>query len=287
MRIGVDTYSFHRMLGHLRPRERPSNHHLNDGGTSAIRLAVGLGADVISLQTCFLPAVNLVDEAALLEAAEGRELIVAWGAPDGLAYGTLPAATDDAHRWIDLSSRLGSSMMRIVLGGPRLRGQEPMDTRRPRTVPILRELADHAASVGVAIAIENHGEISAADLERFLAEADRAALGVCYDSANAFRMGDDPVEAARLLADRVRMIHLKDVEVLDGITDLVAGPRSVPYGAGVIPVARVLHTLREAVRLGAPVLVELGQISDGTDEPTFITDCLGWLRSFEASTQAR
>jgi sugar phosphate isomerase/epimerase len=287
VRIGVDTYSFHRMLGHLRPRERPSKHHLDDGGASAIRLAAGLGADVISLQTCFLPAVNLVDEAALLEAAEGRELVVAWGAPDGLAYGTLPAAADDAHRWIDLSARLGSSVMRIVLGGPRLRGHEPMDVRRPRTVPILRDLADHASSVGIAIAIENHGEISAADLERFMVEADRAALGVCFDSANALRMGDDPVEAARLLADRVLMIHLKDVEVLDGITDLVAGPRSVPYGAGVIPVARVLDTLDEAVRAGAPVLVELGQIGDGTDEPAFITECLSWLRIAAAMSQQR
>ena len=61
---------------------------------------------------------------------------------------------------------------------------------------------------------------------------------ICLDTANALRVGDDPVEAAALLAPLTRMVHLKDVEPLDRVVDPVAGPCSVPYGEGVVPIAR-------------------------------------------------
>ena len=36
-------------------------------------------------------------------------------------------------------------------------------------------------------------------------------LAVCLDTANALRVGDDPVALAHATASRVAMVHLKDV----------------------------------------------------------------------------
>jgi sugar phosphate isomerase/epimerase len=278
VRIGVDTYSFHRMLGFLRPHEQPSSRALADGGPAAVELAVSLGADVVAVQTCFLPTVGAVDAGALLAAAGGRGVVLSWGAPDGLAYGTDPAALADAEHWVEVAAALGTDVMRIVLGGPRLRDLEPMDVRRPRVVPQLAALAGQAQRRGLRLAIENHGEIAAADLRRIVDEVGHPALGVCFDTANAVRVGDDPVAAARLLADRTWMLHLKDVEPPDRMPGAEAGPRSVPYGEGVVPLAGVLDALAGPIAAGAPVCVELGQIADGTDEVVLVADGIAWLR---------
>ena len=243
MRVGIDTYSFHRMLGHLRPGEPAATVTLSDGGPAAIRLARHLGADVVALQTCLLPPAAELDLGALAAAADGCELLISWGAPDGLAYGAAPAATADALAWLPIADTLGGGVMRIVLGGPALRDREDPEIRRHRSLPPLRLIADAAAELGMRVAIENHGDIGAADLLATIETADHPALGVCFDSANALRVGDDPVAAATLLADHVLMVHLKDVAAIDDATDPIAGPESVPYGTGVIRIEAVLDAL--------------------------------------------
>jgi sugar phosphate isomerase/epimerase len=279
VRVGLDTYSFHRLLGALRPGESSSSGRLADGGPAAVRQAVALGCDAVSIQTCFLPCAEAVDVAALAEAAGGTEVILAWGAPVGLAYGRAPDAVADVAMWMDVALALDSAVMRIVLGGPAHFESESADVLRDRVVPQIRELAARAEQIGLTLAIENHGDITAADLLTILGEVDNAALGVCFDTANAARVGDDPVAAATELSDFVRLVHFKDVEPIEPVADRVAGPRSVPYGEGVIALVGVLAALRDPIEWGAPVCVELGQIADGTEEIALIRDSIAWLRT--------
>lgn len=279
MNVGVDTYSFHRLFGHLRRGEEPSNASLENGGVAAVRLAVELDVDTIALQTCFLTPRDMLHLDELTTAAEGRMVVPSWGAPDGLAYGTAPAAFEDALAWLERSTALGAPIMRIVLGGPRLRDLEPMAVRRPRVVPQLRTLAARAQDLGVRVAIENHGDISAADLRSIVDDVGHPALGVCFDTANAIRVGDDPIAAAELLAPFTWMLHLKDIEPIELVSDFVAGPKSVPYGSGIVPLAGTLAAMDSCIEAGAPVCIELGQIADGTDEVEFVRSSVAWLRS--------
>jgi len=99
-------------------------------------------------------------------------------------------------------------------------------------------------------------------------------VGVCLDTANALRVGDDPLDAAMLLAPWVRMLHLKDCEPPDGSA---TGPRSVPYGQGIVPLEAVL----EAVRGTEPLTcVEIGHLGGGrVDELALVADGVSWLRA--------
>lgn len=286
MRIGIDTYSFHRWLGFLRPGEAPCEDTLTDGSASAVHAARSLGADVVSLQTCFAgdPSQQLVEDLLSASPSPGS-IVIAWGAPDGLKYGSTPAVIDDALKWVGIAAALGGDVIRIVLGGPSMRDLEPQAERRSRVVPQVRMLASHAADLGVRVAIENHGEITAEELEEVIVDVGDPEVGVCFDLANAIRVGDDPVTASRRLADRIWMIHFKDVEPLEAVTNPVAGPCSVPYGSGIVPLVSTLEALRPAIDTGTTVFLELGQLAPDADEVGLLQSGFDWLRSWDLENQ--
>lgn len=275
MRIGIDSYSYHRLLGEVRPGETPPGRRFGHGSLEVVDAARRLGADAVSLETAFLPAPGDVDAGALLRAAGAMDVIIAWGHPDGLRWGEDAAALEDLLAWIRLAPRLRCRLVRLVVAGPRL--PRDGDARRlERAAAAVARAVQEARRHGVALALENHADLTAAEL----AELARGCpgLGVCLDTANARRMGDDPVAAARLLAPYVRMVHLKDCAADDG-GDPVAGPASVPYGDGVIDVGGVLDALGERVD-DLAVCVELAQIPPDGDEHELVAQGIRWLRAW-------
>jgi sugar phosphate isomerase/epimerase len=173
-----------------------------------------------------------LDLAALRDEAGPVEIVLAWGHPDGLGFGEIAGALDDLLAWIALAPRSGCRLVRMVVGSPRRRRDAELDEQLERSVAPLRAAARAAAGAGVTLAVENHADLRAAELRDLLERVGDDAVGVCFDTANALRVGDDPLEAARMLAPRVRMLHLKDCAPPDGS---VTGPPSVPYGQGVEP----------------------------------------------------
>jgi sugar phosphate isomerase/epimerase len=268
--IGLDSYSFHRLLGEIRPGEDDPGERLPDGGAAVIGEARELGVDGVSLETCFLDPPARLDLDALREAAGPLELVLAWGAPNGLELGARPEALDELSGWIDVAARLRCRTMRIVVAGPALRGRVAAELGN--AVEPLRAATARAAEHGLELALENHGDLSARQLATLIERV--PSLRVCFDTANALRVGDDAVEAAALLGPHVRMVHLKDCEAPNG-GDPVAGPRSVPFGEGVVPLAGVLDALpREAL-----VCVEIAQLGPGDDERRLVRQGVDWLRS--------
>jgi sugar phosphate isomerase/epimerase len=277
MHIGVDSYSYHRLLGELRPGEPPPpGPPLARGALDLVAECRELGVDLCALETCFLPPPAELDVDALRAEAGGMELALSWGAPNGLEFGASAMALDDLLAWLELAPRLGTRLVRIVAAGPRLRGAEPVETQIARTVAPLRRAAEHAAGLGLELALENHGDLGAAELANLLARVDHDALGVCFDTANAPRVGDDAVEAAALLAPSIRMVHLKDVEPLERVADPVAGPRSVRYGEGTID----LHGVLAELPPGSPVCVEVAQLGPGDDERALVRSGVAWLQDW-------
>ena len=78
MRIGIDSYSYHRLLGELRAGEEDPGNRLLNGGTAVIAEARALGVDGASLETCFLQPPAALDPEALRAAAGPIELVLAW-----------------------------------------------------------------------------------------------------------------------------------------------------------------------------------------------------------------
>ena len=278
MRIGLDSYSFHRLLGELRPGEADPGARLADGGPAVIGEARRLGLDGVSLETCFLDPPGRLDVEALRDAADGIELALAWGAPNGLELGARQPPLDDLLAWIGVAAGLGCRTMRIVVGGPALRPRVAAELRN--VVEPLREAAASARGAGLRLALENHGDLTAAQVAELLERVGDDSIGVCFDAANAVRVGDDPVEAARLLASRVLMAHVKDCE--RAAADPVAGPRSVPFGEGVVPLEEVLEVLPSDVLL----CVELGQLGPDADERELVRQGVAWLEEHRAASTA-
>lgn len=277
MRIGIDSYSYHRLLGEIRPGEPPPHSRLGDGGAAVLAEGRSLGVDGVALETCYLgpPSARLARD--LAAEAGAMELVFSWGAPNGLAFGASAGALAELIAWIGAASAAGTRTMRIVVAGPALRGREPVADQIRRTVAPLRTAAAAAADAGLVLAIENHGDLTAAQLSELLDAVGDPALGVCFDTANALRVGDAVTAAAQLLAPRVRMLHLKDVEPVTPATDPVAGPRSVRYGIGIVPLERVLDTLASAGFDGL-ACVEIAQLGPGDDERQLVADSVAWLR---------
>lgn len=275
MRLGVDSYAYHRLLGERRPGETASVERWSDPIADPAAAAERLGLAAVSLQTCFTGRAADVASARLSAAGRRLEVVPAWGAPEGLRYGADAEALTDLLAWIELSAASGCTLLRMVLGGPRLRAQ-PFCERLARTLEPLALAGEAARAAGVRLAIENHGEITADELLLILERSGDDALGVCFDTANALRVGDDVVAAARALAPRVAMVHLKDVEPVDRERDARTGPCSVAYGTGVVPLAATLDALA-AGGFDGPVFLELGQIAPGDDEHALVASGLAWL----------
>ena len=282
MRVGIDSYSYHRLLGELRPGEPAVDERLPDGGPAVIAEARALGVDGVALETCFLAGPPRVEARALAAAAAGLELALSWGAPNGLEFGRSETALRELVDWIEAAAAAGIGTLRIVVAGPALRDRTHEPETLPTTAAALVRACAAARACGVALAVENHGDLRAGELATLLELVDDETLGVCFDTANALRVGDDAAAAAALLGPWIRMVHLKDVEALTEDTDVVGGPRSVRYGDGVVPLEDVLEVLDDNGFDGL-VCVEIAQLGPGDDERELVADGVRWLRARPAS----
>jgi len=263
--IGVDSYSYHRLLGEIRRGETPPLHVFERGSLDVVAEARRLALDFVLLQTSFLGEPGAFDADAFLAEAGDLALGISWGAPEGLEFGERADALGDLLAWLEPAAALGLPVMRIVAGGPAHRREVPDALAGP-----LRDACAAARDHGLRLALENHGDLDAGQLEQLLDQVDDLCL--CFDTANALRVGDDVAEAARRLAERIEILHLKDC--VGSWDDPVAGPVSVPLGEGVIPVDEVLDACP-----GALACIELGQIAPGAGERALVGTYVEYLRA--------
>ena len=114
MKIGVDSYCYHRYFGEVYDSQTdPGTRWTTD---DFVRRAIELKVDGVSLELCFFPqfdAAYLANLRATLDDA-GIERVAAWGHPDGLEAGGNDAELRDMIRHIDTAVALGADVMRIV-----------------------------------------------------------------------------------------------------------------------------------------------------------------------------
>lgn len=276
MRIGIDSYAYHRLLGHVRPGETAPVAPFERQTLSLLAEVRKLRVDVISLETMFLGEREQIDPSELRAAAGPLELALSWGGMHGLEFGSNQAAAADLLAWLDLAPQLGCRLVRIVAASPKFRGAEPIEAQIERIAPVLREACRAARANDLTLALENHADLNATEMLQLLRLVGDPVLGVCLDTVNTRRVGDEPVVATRLLAPVTRMVHLKDA--FDEATDAIAGPVSVPYGTGSMPLEEILGEL-QAQGFNGPVCVELGQLAPDTDERALVRECVEWLQA--------
>lgn len=284
MKIGIDSYCYHRYFGEVYPFQKSSQERWTVD--KFISRAVELGVDGVSLETCFLPGSAPGFWERLKEKLEFNRLeaVLAWGHPDGLEGGTNTGALADLVRSIFVASDMDCKVMRIVGSSLRFRDQ-PHEPQLRQLAGMLREATKVAADQGVILAMENHIDFTAHEMLQLIEDVDSANFGVNFDTGNALRLFEDPVEEAKLLAPYIHATHIKDVSPRVG-----GSPRewnyweSVPAGHGVVDIQGVIKVL-QGYKYPGVLCVEVDCLRQTWEEDQAVVTSLDYLRSINRQLQ--
>jgi sugar phosphate isomerase/epimerase len=279
MKIGIDSYCYHRFFGDWYP-DLQSDPGRRMTVWDFLDRAHALGAQGVSLECCYLPEPTDAFLGSLRERLEalGMEPVWAWGHPNGLGSGTLPEAAEDLVRHLDAARRVGARVMRICGGGRRTR-PATWTEHKAKLVPMLRRLCGPAERAGVVMAIENHIDLLGEEMAELIEAVGSPWLGVCLDTGNNLRMSEDPMAVARTLAPFARATHVKSLTAYKGDPKTFGFWPSVPLGEGLVDVAEVVRLLRQADYRGL-LAVEIDYLDPrcGGDEDAAVAASVAYLR---------
>jgi len=280
MKIGIDSYCYHRCFGEVYDQQRPSARRMTLEGF--IERAKELGVDGVSLESCFIPRRDDPGYLAAVKArldAHGLDRVYAWGHPDGLERGGNAATYADLLAEIPRTRRIGATVMRIVGSSLRFRFEDHQQQIRALVVQ-LREAVKVAAAHGVKLAIENHIDFTAKEILQLIEEVGSPHLGVNFDTGNFARLLDDPLKGMELLAKHTLATHIKDLRVNPAAaSDDWFFFSSVPVGQGFIDNLRLARLLKQADYQGF-LAIELDFLHPdcGDDEDAAVAEGVAALR---------
>jgi sugar phosphate isomerase/epimerase len=285
MKIGIDSYCFHRYFGEVYPglqvdpgvRWRMEREFLD--------YALAQEVDEVALEACFFAALDdglCAEIRARLDDA-GVERVLGWGHPEGLWGGTRPEELEQLERHIPQTVALGSTRMRICAASMNY-AKQPRAELIGRLVPMLKHAAEAAGEHGVTLALENHIDFTSEEILQIIDAVGSEHLRVNFDTGNTIRLFGDPVEAASRLAPYTVSTHTKDIatRVKGGSpADNFTWWPSCPVGAGVIDMPAVVNALRQGGFDGC-LGVEIDLVGEqwaSQSEEQIVATSIAYLRS--------
>lgn len=246
MKVGIDSYCYHRFFGEVYPQQRRPDRSMTV--EDFIRRAQELGVDGVSLESCFLPSRDagyLQDLGQMLD-NRGMERVYAWGHPDGLEGGTNVQAYEEMIGSFESARAIGAKVMRVVGSSLRFRDQ-PHAPQLERLAGMFRDAVRIAADYGIRMAVENHIDFTSSEMVQLLDAVDSVYLGINFDTGNFVRLLDDPIQGMDKLAERVYATHIKDLKVQRGVpANEWYFFSSVPIGDGVVDNDQLARKLAKA-----------------------------------------
>jgi sugar phosphate isomerase/epimerase len=246
MKVGIDSYCFHRFFGEVYPQQtRPERTMTLENFIEAAR---DLAVDGVSIESCFLPSVELSYLAHIRAMLDSYNLdrVYAWGHPDGLEGGTNEAAYKEMVASFEHAQAIGATVMRVVGSSLRFRGQ-PHGPQLDRLAEMFRKAVPVAESYGIRMAVENHIDFNGQEMLSLLRSVDSPFFGLNFDTGNFVRVLDDPVQAMDALAQYTYATHIKDLKIQRGVpANEWYFFSSAPVGEGVVDNAKLIEKLSRA-----------------------------------------
>lgn len=246
MKVGIDSYCFHRLFGEVYPHQTPATPGETMTMSEFLAFARSLDVDGVSLESCFFPSYDrawLADLKGQLD-GYGFDRVYAWGHPDGLEAGKNRAAFDDMIASIPRAREIGADVMRVVASSLMFRF-EPHAPQLDILVDWFKEAVKVAEEYDVKLAVENHIDYTSDECVELLDRVDSPWLGLNLDTGNFLRLLDDPIDGARKLAPRVLATHVKDLKPVKGVNVKEwYFFSSTPVGEGLVDnqtLAQILH----------------------------------------------
>ena len=282
MKVGIDSYRYHRYFGEVYDFQKDPGKtwSLEDFLSRAVKLKV----DGVSLETCFIPSFDKDYLSKLKEALDEANIdrVVAWGHPDGLEAGKNEEALRDMIRMIDVAEFMGGSKVMRMVGSSLMFRYEPHEPQIKKLTQMLKEAVKVSEDKGVILAMENHIDYTASEILELINSVASRNLGVNFDTGNALRLFEDPVEEAKILAPHIYATHIKDVSPKRG-----GSPKewnfweSVPAGKGVVDIPGVMNVLKDAGYQGV-LAVELDCLREDWEEDQAVEMSVDYLREQDA-----
>lgn len=278
MKLGLDSYSFHRFYGEVTAWESLPNTQWTL--RNFLDFCTAENVHLASIQTSYMPSdEEVTEEIARWKAIDPRrEVVFTWGHPNGYNGGKNLQAHERVLHYLDLAKRVGATQMRIVLGNHK-NFADPISERSDLLRPLLREAASLAATLGVRLSIENHADFPVMRLVELIDSIGIPELGLCLDTGNARRVGDDQLELLRTLdLSRVFMIQLKETLCLPGHEAPTGWWPTVYYGQGDTHADQCLAILRER-NFTDPIVIELSNLNTGLEEIDVARQAIAFTRN--------
>lgn len=246
MKIGIDSYCYHRFFGEVYPMQKPAPKPYTM--ESFLDRAKELGCDGVSLESCFFPEFGATYLSKLRKKLDshGFDRVYAWGHPDGLEAGGNAKAKDDMIRHFEHAAAIGAPVMRVVGSSLMFRFQ-PHEPQLKILANWFREAADIAERKGIRLAVENHIDYNADEIKSLIDDVGSEYFGINLDTANFLRVLDDPLEATRKLAKHVYATHVKDLRPVKGVNVKEWYYfSSVAAGTGLVQIHEIAQVLKDA-----------------------------------------
>ena len=146
MKIGIDSYCFHRYFGEIYPGLQTDPGVRWSMQEEFLEFALAQHVDEVALESCFFDALDdgLCAEIKARIDEAGVDRVLGWGHPEGLWGGTKPEELEALKRHIPQTAKLGSTRMRITAASMNY-AKAPREELIGAVVPMLREAAAVAA----------------------------------------------------------------------------------------------------------------------------------------------
>ncbi|TFB76678.1 sugar phosphate isomerase/epimerase [Cryobacterium glaciale] len=292
MLVGIDSYSFHRYFGEMYAEGLQIDPGTRwDMKDDFVPYAISLEVDEVALETIFFPVFDDTYCAAIKDRLDeaGLRRVIGWGHPDGLHRGQDEGALEDLIRHIPRAEKVGASIMRIVASSM-LYVNEDHGPQIAASVKMLKKATRVAEDNGVTLAIENHIDFTSEEILDILDGVGSDNLKVNFDTGNALRLFEDPVEAARRLAPVTVATHTKDIISRRGgsPSDRFTFWPSCPAGEGLVDLLSVARVLDESGFTGS-LAIELDLLAspwNQVPEEENVAQSIAYLKSIRAQIEA-
>jgi sugar phosphate isomerase/epimerase len=245
LKIGVDSYCFHRLFGEVYPHQYKKETPFNM--EDFLEYSHQVGVNGVSLESCFFPEFTPAYLAKVKGWLDeyGFDRVYAWGHPDGLEGGKSQSEFESMIEHIQYAKAIGADVMRVV-GSSLMFRFEPHELQLKKLAAMFKIAVKEAEKHGVKMAIENHIDYNSDEILWLVEEVNSPFFGINFDSGNFLRVMDDPVKAMQKLAPYVMATHIKDMLPVRGIpVDEWYFFSCVPTGQGLIDNQKIAQLLVE------------------------------------------
>ncbi len=246
MKIGIDSYCYHRFFGEVYPQQRKPAKSMTP--EDFIRRAKELKVDGVSLESCFIPRFDPAYLGELKGMLDEYKLdrVFAWGHPDGLEGGRNAKAYDDMVKSIDYAEAIGAKVMRVT-GASLMFRHEPHGPMIEKLSRQFSEAVKVAAKKGIKLADENHIDFNPDEMLQIITNVNSPYFGINFDTGNFLRVLSDPIKGMEKLAKHTFSTHLKDLKIQKGASvDDWFFFSCTPVGDGVVDNQRLAQLLKDA-----------------------------------------